>query len=211
MKTGTQITLSFLLALVACGTPGVAKDYETKTYVPEELAAALASDSPARRADAAEQISGMQPDQRRKVLIELTRDPKPEVRLMAVGLLGKYHAAAEDVVDVLGGEAALDADVDVRSAALGALAKSGRVEALVSIGSALTDDPSLVVRREAAVLLDRLTGQTLGAGFAARVEEAGSSADDASMAYDDWLETNRAKLRWDADTARFVNKGTAKP
>ena len=130
---------------------------------------------------------------------------------MAVGLLGKYHAADDDVVAVLGGEAALDADVDVRSAALGALAKSGRVEALVAIGSALTDDPSLVVRREAAVLLDRLTGQTLGAGFASRVEEASSSADDASMAYDDWLETNRAKLRWDADTARFVNKGTAKP
>ena len=130
---------------------------------------------------------------------------------MAVGLLGKHDAADDGVVAVLGGEIALDVDVDVRGAALAALAKSGRIEALSAIGTALTDDPSLVVRSEAAVLLDSLTGQTLGAGFAAQVEEASSGADDAAMAYDDWLETNRAKLRWDASSARFVVAEVSKP
>ena len=210
MSTAARLTLSFLLALVACGTPDVARDYEAKTYVPEDLAAALSADDPARRADAAEQISAMNPNQREEVLIELTRDEKPGVRLMAVTLLGKHHAADADVVAALGDKAGLDVDVDVRGAALVALAASGSVEALAAIGSALTDDPSLVVRRQAAVLLDRLTGQTLGATFASRVEEASSSADDAAMAYDDWLESNRAKLRWDADSARFVDGGNAK-
>ena len=211
MKTGTPLTFFFLLALVACGTPDIARDYEAKTYVPEELGAALSADDPARRADAAEQILAMKPEQRKKVLVELVRDPKPEVRLMAVSLLGKHHAADAGVIAVLGGEAALDVDIDVRSGALAALAESGSVDALVAIGSALTDDPSLRVRGEAAMLLDRLTGQTLGAGFASRVEEAGSDADDAAMAYDDWLETNRARLRWDVDTGRFVIEGEAKP
>jgi len=207
----TAFACFFLLALVACGTPDIARDYETKTYVPEELGAALSADDPARRADAAEQILAMKPEHRKKVLTELIHDPKPEVRLMAVGLLGKHHAADAGVVAVLGEEAALDVDVDVRSAALGALAESGRPEALMAISSALTDDPSLVVRREAAVLLDRLTGQDLGAGFAGRVEEASDAADDAAMAYDDWLSTNRAKLEWDAGSRRFTIEGEAKP
>jgi len=211
VKTLTHIVIATLPALAACGTPGVAKEYEAKTYVPEKLHAALSSDSPARRADAAEQISGMQPAQRRQVLIELTRDQKPEIRLMAVGLLGKHDAGDAGVIAVLGSESALDADVDVRSAALSALAQSGRVEALVAIGNALTDDPSLMVRREAAVLLDRLTGQTLGAGFAAQVESASSSADDSAMAYDEWVETNRANLRWDKNSNRFVVAESAKP
>ena len=126
MTTRATLTLPALLALVACGTPSVARDYEAKSYVPEELHAALSSESPAERADAAEQISSMEPDQRRSVLVELTRDRKPEIRLMAVGLLGKHDAAHDDVVAVLGGEAALDVDADVRGAALEALARSGQ-------------------------------------------------------------------------------------
>ena len=126
-------------------------------------------------------------------------------------LLTTVQVSVSSVVAVLGEEAALDVDVDVRSAALGALAESGRPEALTAISSALTDDPSLVVRREAAVLLDRLTGQDLGAGFAGRVDEASDAADDAAMAYDDWLATNRAKLQWDAGSRRFTMKGEAKP
>ena len=51
----------------------------------------------------------------------------------------------------------------------------------------------------------------LGSRFAAQVEEASSGADDAAMAYDDWLEANRAGLRWDAGTSRFVAAESAKP
>ncbi|MEN8149155.1 MAG: hypothetical protein ABFS86_04985 [Planctomycetota bacterium] len=198
------LPIALLLTLAGCGTPQIARPYETKKYVPEELAAALASDNPADRADAAEQILAMEPDARKMALIELTGDPKPGVRLMAVGLLGKHHAAEEDVVATLADDVMLDADADVRVAALAALAESGRPDGLAAISAALMDDPALVVRREAASLLDRLTGQTTGAEFTAMVDDALEKADDAAMAYDDWIETNREKLRWDAGKARYI-------
>lgn len=208
MRFAVPILLSIA---AACGTPKVAQEYETKTYGYEEIQAALASDSPARRADAAEQISNMEPEKRKGVLVELTRDPRPETRLLAVSLLGKHHAADPDVIAAMGDVATLDPDVDVRTAALGALAMSGRVKALDTIAAVLTDDPSMVVRREAAVLLDRVTGQTLGAEFAGHVDAASDSADDAAMAYDDWLETNGANLRWDEKSGRFAKAEDAKP
>jgi len=197
-------TTALLILLSACGTPEIAREYETKTYVPAELEKALKSEDPARRADAAEQILAMKPAQRKAVLLELTRNPRVEVRLMAVGLLGRHHATDPDVVKAMGEEAALDVDIDVRSAALSALAASGRSEALTAILAALTNDPSLVVRREAGVILDRLTGLKLATEFAGRLEEAEDAADDAAMSYDDWLESNREKLAWDAENRRFV-------
>ena len=149
----------------------------------------------------------MEPDARKKVLIELVGSPSPGVRLMAVGLLGKHHASDDAVVSALSGDAMLDPDPDVRGAALAALAESGRPDALAAISSALMDDPSLVVRREAASLLDRLTGQSMGAEFATMVDDIQEKADDAAMAYDEWIETNREKLKWDAERAKFVTDG----
>jgi len=204
MKATIATIVLMTAALAACGTPEIAEKYEAETYAPDEIAAALAADDPSRRADAAEQILAMAPERRRAVLIELTRSGEPEVRLLAVGLLGRHHAGDGEAVRALGETAALDLDVDVRSGALRALAGSGRPEALDAIGTALTDDESLVVRREAAVLLDRLTGQTIGAAFASAVDEAADAGDDVAIEYDDWLESHRDRLRWDAAKSRFV-------
>jgi HEAT repeat protein len=206
MRRFSGWSLLFATVLAACGTPEIARDYETKTYVPAELEAALTSDDPARRADAAEQILAMDPAERKTVLTELVTNDRVEIRLMATGLLGKHHAGDSQVVKVLGERAALDVDIDVRSSALTGLAASGRPEALSSIVSSLTDDPALVVRREAAVLLDRLTGEKLGDEFAKLVSDAEEAADDAAFAYDDWVEANRDRLRWDAEDRRFTLK-----
>ena len=198
------IVLTALLAVAACATPEVAEDYEAKTYLPDELKAALASDDPSQRADAAGQVERMAPERRQAVLTELSRDERASVRLLAVNLLGKLHGEEEATVARLAEVLAFDVDVDVRSAAVTALASSGSVEGLKALVQALADDPSLAVKRSVGTVLDRLTGEKLGSELSDRVDEAEAAADDAMIAYDDWLQANLETIRWDPEVSRFV-------
>jgi HEAT repeat protein len=194
-----------VLTIVGCGTPEVARDYESRDYLPQELEEALRSDDLARRADAAGQVEAMEPGRRRQILLALTEDDRAHVRLMAVSLLARHHAGDAETVARMAEVLSLDPDIDVRSAAIGALAASGDVSALKSLVGALTDDPSLEVKRQAATTLDRLTGEGFGAEFAAEFDEAETAADDTMMAYDDWLAGRAADLGWDAKEKRFVS------
>jgi HEAT repeat protein len=194
MKSIPLLT-TVLAVLTACGTPEVAKDYRTKTYVPEELQAALASRDPSARADAAAQVEAMSGGQRQAVLLELTTDPRPTVRLLAVGLAGKHLHGDEQAVARLAEMLSLDSDQDVRIAAVAALGETGSGPALTALLEALGNDTSLFVRRAAALALDRLTGQDFGAELAARVDEAEAAADGAMMNYEGWFDANRDALR----------------
>lgn len=204
MRTAPIAAALAALLAAACATPEVAEDYRTRTFVPAELAAALASDDPTARADAAGQVESMEPAKRRAALLELSRDERAPVRLLAVGLLGRHHAAEEEAAGRLAEMLSLDPDADVRVAAVEGLGRSGRVDALRPLVDALSEDASLSVKRAAASTLDRLTGQALAADFLEKVDAAESAADDAMMSYDDWLGANGATLRYDAGSGRFV-------
>ena len=182
------------LSIGACATPEVAEDYKAKSYVPEEMAAALGGEDPARRADAAKQVEEMAPSDRLAALLELSRDDRAPVRLLAVGLIGRYHAGDAAAVASLGDVLSLDPDMDVRSAAVGALARSTTRESVEALLSALTDDTALNVRRAAAAALDRLSGRDYGAEVAAGFDEAEMAADEAGMAYEEWFDANGASL-----------------
>ena len=182
------IPLIALLCLAACGTPEVAEDYEEQVFLPAELSAALASDDPTARADAATQVEALPAAERLATLSSLAVHDNAAVRLMAIGLLGKLHAGDPTITMRLAEVIGMDADIDVRMATVPVLAKSGEAGLAVLV-EALSDDPSLFVRREIAVALDRVTGNTFGAAFAEKVGEAEDAADDAMMDYDDWLES----------------------
>ncbi len=196
MKTAILIpTLLLLLLITACGTPEVAEDYQAKTYVPEELQAALASDDPSSRADAAAQVAAMPTGQRKAVLLDLSRNERPTVRLLSVGLIGKHLSGDNQAVARLADLLSLDPDQDVRAACVGALGGTRSGTALKALLGALENDTSLSVRRAAAIALDRLTGQTFGAEMAAKVDDAEEAADDAMMNYEEWFDANREALR----------------
>jgi HEAT repeat protein len=200
----TVILLLALAVLLGCGTPKVAEEYKAETYLPDQLRAALADDDPSRRADAAEQVEKMEPKRRRLVLLELSGDERSEVRLLAVSLLERLHSGDEEVVKRLAGILAHDPDPDIRTAAVGALSASGRPEALDALLDALMNDTSLSVRKDIASALDRLTGQSFGGDLVTAVDSAEEAADEAVMNYDEWIEMNRDRLKWDAKQERFV-------
>jgi HEAT repeat protein len=202
MRFATVIPL-LIAVLVGCGTPEVARDYEARTFLPAELEEALRSDDPARRADAAGQLESMGPGRRLELLIALTGDERAHVRLMAVSLLGGLHADDADAVDALDNVLALDPDVDVRSAAVGALGGSRNPVAIAVLVRVLADDASLVVKREAAEALDRRTGEAFGKSLVQSIETAEEASDDAVMAYEEWLERRREALRWNEEKGRF--------
>jgi HEAT repeat protein len=194
------------LLLCSCGTPEVARDYRAKTYLPAELEAALRSDNPTRRAEAEDQIASLPVDRRIEILLALSRDPEPPMRLLAAKLLGKDSGdprAAKRLGEMVG----LDADPDVRMLAMDGLAAGGSDGALSALLTALEADPSLLVRRHAASALDRLTGQEIGASFVDSLDEAEMSADEAAMAYSDWFESHGKGLRWDAGSSQYVSTG----
>lgn len=196
MKNTTMLATFLALALCsACGTPEVAEEYQTKTYVPEQLQAALASEDPSARADAASQVEAMPVGQRKAVLLELTLDKRPTVRMLAVGLIGKSLAGDNQAVARLAEMLSTDPDPDVRSAVVGALGSTRSDTALNALLEALGNDTSLSVRRDAALALDRLTGQSFGAEMAAQVDEAQDAADDAMMNYEDWFDANKDALK----------------
>ncbi len=196
MKNTTLLLTFLALALIsACGTPEVAKEYQTKTYVPDELQAALSSDDPSVRADAAAQVEAMSVGQRKAVMLELTRDERPTVRMLAVGLIGKHLAGDNQAVDLLAEMLSLDPDQDVRGTVVAALGGTRNGTALNALLEALSTDTSLAVRRSAALALDRLTGQSFGAEMAARVDAAEDAADDAMMNYEDWFDANQGALK----------------
>lgn len=197
-----MLALLVLLAIAGCGTPEIARERETRPLLPREIEEALRSDDPARRADAAGQVEAMDPEARRRTLLELLGDDRPHVRLMAVGILARHHGQEDTVVERLGQALSLDPDPDVRGALVDALAGSGRLGALGALVTALETDPSLLVKRRIARALDRITGQTFGAAFADRVDEAELSADEAMIDYASWLPGQ--DLRWDAAAGRFV-------
>jgi hypothetical protein len=203
--TARVVVLGVTLAClgIGCATPEVAESYETTSYLPAEIGEALRSDDPARRADAADQVEKMEPATRRKALLELSADRRAGVRLLAVTLLGRLHASEEEVLVRLAGMLALDPDLDVRLAAVDAVEASQRLPALAALVAALTDDPSLIVRRQAAEALDRLTGQTIGAAVAEQVDAAEEAAEEALFAYEEWLEASREGLRWNDAAGRF--------
>ena len=195
MKTATLLMTVLALTLIsACGTPEVAKEYQAKTYLPEELQAALSSDDPSVRADAAAQVEAMSLGQRKAVLLELTRDKRPMVRMLAVGLIGKHLSGDNQAVSRLADLLSLDPDQDVRVAAVSALGGTRSGAALNALLDALSNGTSLIVRRSAALALDRLTGQSFGADMAAKVEDAEDAADDAMMNYEDWFDANQEAL-----------------
>ena len=193
----TFLTLLFLAltAFLGCGTPEVAEDYQARTYVPEELQAALASDEPSSRADAAAQVAAMPTGQRKAVLLDLSRNERPTVRLLSVGLIGKHLSGDNQAVARLADMLSLDPDQDVRAACVDALGGTRSGAALKALLGALENDTSLTVRRAAAVALDRLTGQTFGADMAAKVDDAEEAADDALMNYEEWFDANQEALR----------------
>ncbi len=196
MKTAILLPTLLLLALItACGTPEVAEEYQAKTYVPEELQAALASDDPSSRADAAAQVAAMPTGQRKAVLLDLSRNERPTVRLLSVGLIGKHLSGDNQAVARLADLLSLDPDQDVRAACVGALGGTRSGAALTALLGALENDSSLSVRRSAAVALDRLTGQSFGAEMAAKVDDAEEAADDAMMNYGEWFDANQEALR----------------
>jgi len=196
MKTAILLPTLLLLALLtACGTPEVAEEYQAKTYVPEELQAALASDDPSSRADAAAQVAAMPTGQRKAVLLDLSRNERPTVRLLSVGLIGKHLSGDNQAVARLADLLSLDPDQDVRAACVGALGGTRSGAALTALLGALENDSSLSVRRSAAVALDRLTGQSFGAEMAAKVDDAEEAADDAMMNYGEWFDANQEALR----------------
>ncbi len=190
---GATIGLVLLAGiLAACGTPKVAKDYEAKVYLPQEIETALRSEDPARRADAAAQVETMSPDQRGPILISLTTDERPHVRLMAVSLLGKHHADDASAIAALANVLSLDGDLDVRSAAVSALAAGTSAPSLTVLVETLSNDSSLVIKREAAAALDARTGQTFGKELADSIDTAEEAADEAMMAYEEWMENQGA-------------------
>ena len=187
-------TLLALALITGCGTPEVAEEYQAKTYLPEELQAALASDDPTRRADAAAQVVAMPPGQRKAALLDLSRDERPTVRMLAVGLIGKHLSGDDQAVARLADLLSLDPDQDVRTACVSALGGTRSGTALQALLGALGNDTSLTVRRSAAVALDRLTGQTFGAEMARKIDDAEEAADDAMMNYEEWFDANREAL-----------------
>jgi HEAT repeat protein len=193
MKTATLFLT--LLLITACGTPEVAEEYQTKTYVPEELQAALASDDPTSRADGAAQVEAMPGGQRKAILLELTLDERPTVRLLAVGLIGKHLPGDNQAVARLSEMLSLDPDQDVRTSCVEVLGGTRSGTALKALLDALGNDTSLAVRRSSAVALDKLTGQTFGAEMAKKVDDAEESADDAMMNYEEWFDANQEALR----------------
>jgi HEAT repeat protein len=200
------------------GASEVAGDYEVRTFLPEELEEALRSEDPARRADAASQVETMPPERRREVLIALVGDERAHVRLMAVTLLGRLHAGEDGAIAALADVLSLDVDLDVRSAAVAALAESENPRALEALAGVLMDDPSLVVKREAAEALDRLTGQSFGKVLVERIDAAESfgkvlveridaaeeACYEANEAYEEWLEERVDELVWDPARGRFA-------
>jgi HEAT repeat protein len=190
-----KAALWVLLLAAACGTPEVAEDYQAKTYVPEELQAALASNDPTMRADAADQVMAMPTGQRKAVLLELTRDERPTVRMTAVSLVGKTLSGDQQAVARLAELLSLDGDQDVRMVCVDALGTTRNGDALRALLDALSNDSSLGVRRAAAVSLDRLTGQRFGQEMAARYDDAEAAADDAMMNYEEWFDANQEALK----------------
>jgi HEAT repeat protein len=203
----TRATIVLALAglvLTGCATPEIAEDYEARTYLPQEIETALKGDDPAGRADAAAQVEKMATANRRAVLLSLVTDDRAHVRLLAVYLLARHHGSDPEAVVALRNVLTLDADLDVRAAAIEALAAGGTKEGLSVLLAALTDDASLIVRCQAAEALDRVTGQTFGKALLTSLGAAEDAADDAMMSYEEWLGTHRDKLVWDADKGRFV-------
>ncbi len=179
--------------LAACGTPKVAEDYEAKTFLPQEIETALRSDDPAKRADAAAQVETMPAKKRGPILIALTTDEKAHVRLMAVSLIGKHHANDEKAITALADLLSLDADLDVRSAAVSALGASENTKSLTVLVQTLSNDSSLTIKREAAAALDARTGQSFGKELVESIDAAEEAADEAMMAYEEWLGNQGAK------------------
>jgi len=207
MSTSTRIvvwaSLLSLAVLAACGTPEVAEEYQERSLVPAEIEAALGSDDPLRRSEAAAQVEKLPPERRRAVLLELLDHPRSAVRLTALTVLARSSVSGGPTVDRLTEVVSLDPDPDVRVAAVRALAASGDVRALDAILAALSDDLSLAVRVYAAATLDRLTAREFGAGLADRFDEAEAAADDAAFSWLEWLEANRDALEWDPGEKRF--------
>jgi HEAT repeat protein len=206
MTSATIVLVLMGLAAAGCATPEIAEDYQEKALLPQEIESALKGDDPAGRADAATQVEKMAAANRKSVLLALVHDERAHVRLLAVSLLSRHHAGDEDAVAALADVLTLDADIDVRVATADALAKGGTHKGLSALLAALTDDTSLVVKRQAAEALDRLTGQTFGKTFVSSIDAAEEAADDAMMSYDGWLEERIGKLVWDAEKCRFVEK-----
>jgi HEAT repeat protein len=205
MEIGRSLCLVLAAVTVAgCATPEVAETYEERSLVPQEIAAGLRSEDPTQRAAAAKQIETMEPAQSRSVLMELTGHELVPVRMLAVSALGKHHASDGGVVTRLAEVLSLDGDADVRSRVVDALSRSGSVNGLAAILDALGNDSSLLVRREAALALDKLTGQSHALRFVTTFDDAEMQADETTMTYEEWFEANRAALRWDAGTSRFV-------
>ena len=192
--------------LAACATPEVAKDYKTTRLLPQEIEDALRSEDPARRSDAASQLETMPPVRRQAVLAALATDDRAHVRLLAVSLLGTHHADDPQTLTVLADVLSLDADLDVRSAAVAALAGSRNPKTLAILVGVLTDDVSLLVKRDAAEALDRRTGQPFGLGLVEGLDAAEEAADGAMMLYEEWFESRAGSIRWDEEQGRFVEK-----
>jgi len=186
---------------------GLLGGYEVKDYLPDEIAAVLAGNDPAARADAADQVEKMPPEQRKAVLQALARDERAKIRLLAVSLLARHHVRDADVVGDLLAVARDDLDGDVKQAAFVALGKSGDPRALKLATEVLSDmDAALPVKLEAAGMLDRLTGRVTAQDLSAALEQAVDAADDLGMDWDDWLTTHGPRLTWDDEKGRFVEK-----
>jgi HEAT repeat protein len=189
------LAVLFPLLALACRAPGVADDYSAEAIPTVEIAGALADEDPTRRSEAAEQIEAMDAETRRRTLISLTRDGRPEIRLLAVDLIGLHHATDAEAASRLAEMLASDPDPDVRIACVSSLSRGDRRHALAPLFDALSSDPSLYVRADAAAALDRLTGQAIGRAVVLGTDAAESAADDASLAYEEWIQENVTEVR----------------
>jgi HEAT repeat protein len=170
----------------------------------DDIRTGLLSSNLKQRIDAFEQIGKLAEGEQKRALLDALDAPYAPTRLMAVAALGKSFPTDEAVVAAVIGLAKDDPDMDVRSAAFEALLGSGDAQVLgLAVEVLNSTDAGLAAKLSAVETLDALTGRTTAGMLSDPLESAEGAADDLGMDWDDWLEENGAKLKWNAEAKKF--------
>ena len=208
-----RIALVLLLLLIAGGIyvyVGIRKAgdsagaYRVEQMSASEIAAALRSPELTKRLDAVAQLEKLTDAQKKAAFLDALGATHPAARLTALTELRKGRGADSEVVTAVLAVAQEDLDADVVESAFALLVESGDPRVLkVAAGRLLATDASLAAKLSAAKTLDALTGRDSSQAFATLFDSAEESVDDLAMEWDEWIEENASKLKWNPERKIF--------